>query len=956
MAPPRMSLKRFRSLYFVRPREWQGPQIRHRFGMMCGHAGYITGLFEYVMTDMLWLRIFAFAGCALIVGYQAVQPKIQWVSTSWNTIFCAMNLYHIRLLRRAQPRKLVEDELELHQVLGEHLASTSHVLSLLQEGVWQTLAPGSVIVEEGRTTEEMQVLIIVRGGCDIYIKGFRMGRLQPGSAVGFELAALRALEGGGSRESDEEGRGAAAAATIVVDDHSEGYPLGILVAAMAADPAASANGSTQLWLERLSKMQRRAKSWESDMNEELRQFQGELAGVLSLADEVAAERKASQQSTEVPVEELLQLRKEMGRMKGFLLEICEMLQESQEREAELKETQATTLKQARAKLRDSESELQEKQAKLLQREADFERSMQDKEREFQQTARQQQVREKELRHREVAVAEREKDKEREFQQTAREQQLREQELCERERAVLQREKEVNKRPLASAMSPGPRKVAQTPEDIVQVSPQRPRAKERQLETPPGPAHRTASREVPAQIKRKKRTLSDYKSQDEQRWGWYQSAERKRESATTEPLSQPQAAQEVCKERLNELPQKAPRKQGRPEAALEVRHDVAERPIEQAPAGNEERGIWASVPEQPEDQVPEESVMPFHTSQAGEGSEASGEEQEELAKVPEDSIAPLHSRPGQEIPEKGFMTLDLGELLDAVSKGLDPLEVEQTKRQKGSQEVASAQAPLEGDEDLSEPEAPEEIDWSCDEEVEELPQAVSKPKPAPPSEVPQAVPKPKPAPPSAPFCQEDVMQPPAEDLTPEPARLQQLGPSEPLVMESAAFATTEPEEDLNTMPQDARETHVEAEDAADRADVHETEESQELPAEDDGAPRMEEASPAKLVPPEPVLTGRQKKQKWMEKKFPGLPAKGASKGGQKGHKQPRADARTQVLPRPWPKLGSSRPPVVRRLLPKEEWAYRPLPTRRVVEGYSKALLKEFAQLNQLPDIDSLLPAL
>ncbi|OLP75887.1 hypothetical protein AK812_SmicGene44251, partial [Symbiodinium microadriaticum] len=108
------------------------------------------------------------------------------------------------------------------------------------------------------------------------------------------------------------------------------------------------------------------------------------------------------------MQELLQLRKELGKMKGFLLEVCEMLQESQEREAQLKETQATTLKQARAKLRDSESELQEKQAKLMQREADFERAMQDKEREFQQTARQQQVREKELRQREVAVAEREK--------------------------------------------------------------------------------------------------------------------------------------------------------------------------------------------------------------------------------------------------------------------------------------------------------------------------------------------------------------------------------------------------------------------------------------------------------------------------------------------------------------------------------------------------------------------
>lgn len=211
--------------------------MKHHIGMVCGHAGYITGLFEYVMTDMLWLRVFAFAGCALIVGYQAVQPKIQWVSTGWNTIFCMMNLYHIRLLRQAEPRKLVEDELELHQVLGEHLASRSQVLSLLEEGVWQTLAPGSVIVEEGRTTDEMQVLIIVRGGCDIYIKGFRMGRLQPGSAVGFELAALRALEGGGSRERDEEGRGASAAATIVVDNHSEALCLRVPWARLIAEPS-----------------------------------------------------------------------------------------------------------------------------------------------------------------------------------------------------------------------------------------------------------------------------------------------------------------------------------------------------------------------------------------------------------------------------------------------------------------------------------------------------------------------------------------------------------------------------------------------------------------------------------------------------------------------------------------------------------------------------------------------
>ncbi|CAE7568178.1 unnamed protein product, partial [Symbiodinium sp. CCMP2456] len=530
------------------------------------------------------------------------------------------------------------------------------------------------------------------------------------------------------------------------------------------------------------------------------------------------------------------------------------------------------------------------------------------------------------------------DKERDFQQTARQQQAREHELRERERAVLQHEKELSKRPLAPATSPGSTKVAQMPEDFVQV-PQRARARQRQ---PPGPSDRAASREVPVQAKRKKRVLSDYKSQDEQRWGWYQhSAERKRESAAaTEPLSQPQTTQEVCKERrLNELLQKASRKQGRPEVALEeVRRDVAERPVEHPPAGKDDRGSWASVPEQAEDHVPEEPLM-FHASQ----SEEAPAEEQEPAEALEDSRALFHSGLGQEAPETGRMTLDLGELLDAVSKGLDPLEVEQTKRQKQHLEDFASAAPGDGDEDVSEPEAPEEINWSCDEaEVEEVPQAV-----------PKAVPKPKPMP-SAPH-EEDAMQPPAKDIAPpEPARLNQSGPARPLLMESGSIATSEVEEDLNKMPDSAYDLHLEAEtDAADQADVHQ---SQELLAEADGALDMEDAGPATLEPPEPVLTGRQKKQKWMEKRFPGLPVKGASKGGQKGQKQPRAEARSQVLPRPWPKRGSSRPPVVRRLLPKEEWAYRPLPTRRVVEGYSKVLLKEFAQLNQLPDVNSLLPPL
>ena len=61
------------------------------------------------MTDMLRLRLFALTGCVLIVSFQAVQPRKQWVSLGWNSVYCAVNLYHINLLLQERPRRLQQE-------------------------------------------------------------------------------------------------------------------------------------------------------------------------------------------------------------------------------------------------------------------------------------------------------------------------------------------------------------------------------------------------------------------------------------------------------------------------------------------------------------------------------------------------------------------------------------------------------------------------------------------------------------------------------------------------------------------------------------------------------------------------------------------------------------------------------------------------------------------------------
>lgn len=191
----RLRLGRFAwELYYTRTKAAAPPreEVRRRMAVLCGHLGYITGLFEYVSTDMLWLRSFALSGCVLIVGYQMAQPKIQWLSAGWNSVFSLVNIYHIGLLLRQLP-VLSEEEAGLLAALGDRLTARQFQ-SLLEAGEWRSYEDGEMLTQEGSCSSDREVCLVAAGVCEVRLGGLEVGRLGPGGVVG-EVGALALCSG-----------------------------------------------------------------------------------------------------------------------------------------------------------------------------------------------------------------------------------------------------------------------------------------------------------------------------------------------------------------------------------------------------------------------------------------------------------------------------------------------------------------------------------------------------------------------------------------------------------------------------------------------------------------------------------------------------------------------------------------------------------------------------------------
>lgn len=187
----RLRLGRFAwELYYTRSRAVLPRQeVQRRIGLICGHGGYLSGLLEYAMTDIIALRLFAIAGGVLVLGYQVCQPKVQWPSAYWNAAFAAINIYQLYVLARWLPA-MTEEEENLFKLLGGEDQFVRRQFQLLLEvGAWRFLDVGEKLAVEGRVAEIPEVCLLSSGSCDIRFGSLVTGRLGPGSVIG-EVWAL----------------------------------------------------------------------------------------------------------------------------------------------------------------------------------------------------------------------------------------------------------------------------------------------------------------------------------------------------------------------------------------------------------------------------------------------------------------------------------------------------------------------------------------------------------------------------------------------------------------------------------------------------------------------------------------------------------------------------------------------------------------------------------------------
>lgn len=189
----RLRLGRFAwELYYTRSKAVLPKQeVRRRIALVCGHLGYVTGVLEYVMTDIIKLRCIAISGCMLIVGYQLTQPQVQWPSAFWNSGFALLNVYQLYYLCRWFPPMTEEEEKLYMELGGEEQLAQRTFQELLEVGSWRTVEAQECLTQEGRVAETPEVYLLASGSCDVKLGGLVMSRLSAGSVIGEVWALTR---------------------------------------------------------------------------------------------------------------------------------------------------------------------------------------------------------------------------------------------------------------------------------------------------------------------------------------------------------------------------------------------------------------------------------------------------------------------------------------------------------------------------------------------------------------------------------------------------------------------------------------------------------------------------------------------------------------------------------------------------------------------------------------------
>ena len=135
-----------------------------------GNFCYLLLAVSYLVTSLLWLRIFAIAALGLegIYFYFASTPPL-WVGIARAAVFVGINLFQImRMTRERLAIRMTETERLLHRGLFKELGRVGFH-RLLKIGAWRQMPAGTVLTSQGEPVPELY--FISRGVARVIVDG-----------------------------------------------------------------------------------------------------------------------------------------------------------------------------------------------------------------------------------------------------------------------------------------------------------------------------------------------------------------------------------------------------------------------------------------------------------------------------------------------------------------------------------------------------------------------------------------------------------------------------------------------------------------------------------------------------------------------------------------------------------------------------------------------------------------
>lgn len=152
-----------------------------------GHISYAILAVSYCLTNIYWLRVTAVIALILEIVYFSVTSGNLYAGIAWDTIFIAINAYHLALLTRDRlTLTLDHGERKLLKGALQGLCD-AQIARVLRTGNWREVARGTRLIVEGEPVGELY--FIHAGRLSVHVRGSHVAELGPGALVG-EIAFL----------------------------------------------------------------------------------------------------------------------------------------------------------------------------------------------------------------------------------------------------------------------------------------------------------------------------------------------------------------------------------------------------------------------------------------------------------------------------------------------------------------------------------------------------------------------------------------------------------------------------------------------------------------------------------------------------------------------------------------------------------------------------------------------